>query len=177
MVIYDFFKRVISFIFDIIIILFLLSLPPLQTITFLHSFLLVFKVMTRFFINRFYIHIRMHVYFPKHASKTCTVCIMLHIYMFSKMTIWYWITNCYALPWERLFLPFSALMATIIFRLQLPQIVWLSCLLHFQLNQSYRLYFLQYFNVWLFYCVGKLRWHFKITHNYFISILKSKLYI
>lgn len=34
---------------------------------------------------------------------TCSVWMTLLIWMFSGLTTWYWITNWYALPWERLF--------------------------------------------------------------------------
>lgn len=38
-------------------------------------------------------------------SITFSVCLMLIACMFSELTIWYWITSWFALPWGKLFLP------------------------------------------------------------------------
>lgn len=42
---------------------------------------------------------------------TCSVCIILLVYMSSEMTIWYWITDWCDLPGGRLFLPLSSFLS------------------------------------------------------------------
>lgn len=61
--------------------------------------------------NSEFMHIFISVYTYTFLSITCTVCTMLIIRMFLKLTIWYWITSWCVLLWRRLFLSFSASLA------------------------------------------------------------------
>lgn len=75
------------------------------------SFKLPHELFGLFFINCYRVHVCLGMYtcvcvcIIKYTI--CFVCIMLLICMFSGLIIWYWITNCCTLPWERLCLLLS----------------------------------------------------------------------
>lgn len=49
----------------------------------------------------FYYYTNICIYTYVLLTITCSVCIVLFIGMFPELTIWYWITNWFAIPWGK----------------------------------------------------------------------------